>query len=40
LRRLLDLIEACKVEGEPQAVFEQIEAALRADATVIEPVEK
>src|SRR6516165_2554716 len=41
LRRLLDLIEACKVDGDPQAVFEKIEAALRADAaTVIESVEK
>ena len=37
LRRLLDLIESLKIEGEPQAVFERIEAALRADAaTVIE----
>jgi hypothetical protein len=37
LRRLLDLIESMKIEGEPQAVFERIEAALRADAaTVIE----
>jgi hypothetical protein len=41
LRRLLDLIESLKIEGEPQAVFERIEAALRADAaTVIESVEK
>jgi hypothetical protein len=37
LRRLLDLIERLKIEGEPQAVFERIEASLRADsATVIE----
>jgi hypothetical protein len=41
LRRLLDLIEACKVDGDPQQVFERIEASLRADAaTVIESVEK
>jgi hypothetical protein len=34
----LDLIESLKIEGEPQAVFERIEASLRADAaTVIEP---
>jgi hypothetical protein len=32
LRRLLDLIESLKIEGEPQAVFGRIEAALRADA--------
>jgi hypothetical protein len=35
LRRLLDLIEACKVDGDPQAVFERIEAALRADAATL-----
>jgi len=37
LRRLLDIIQASGVEGDPQAVFERIEAALRSDAaTVIE----
>jgi hypothetical protein len=30
LRRVLDLIEACKVEGDPQAVFAAIEEDLRA----------
>jgi hypothetical protein len=41
LRRLLDIIQASGVEGDPQAIFERIEAALRADAaTVIESVEK
>ena len=35
LRRLLDLIEASKVDGDPQAVFEKIEAALRADAATL-----
>jgi hypothetical protein len=41
LRRLLDVIQASGIEGDPQAVFERIEAALRADAaTVIESVEK
>jgi hypothetical protein len=35
LRRLLDLIEACKVDGDPQAVFERIEAALRADSAML-----
>ena len=41
LRRLLDIIQASGVEGDPQAIFEKIEAALRADAaTVIESVEK
>jgi hypothetical protein len=32
LRRVLDLIEAAKVDGDPQSIFEKIEAALRADA--------
>ena len=41
LRRLLDIIQASGVEGDPQAIFERIEASLRADAaTVIESVEK
>ena len=35
LRRLLDIIQASGVEGEPQAVFERIEAALRADAATL-----
>ena len=35
LRRLLDLIERLKIEGEPQAVFERIEAALRADSAML-----
>ena len=30
LRRLLDLVEACKIEGDPQHVFEMIETDLRA----------
>jgi hypothetical protein len=30
LRRVLDLIEACKIEGDPQAVFSAIEDDLRA----------
>jgi hypothetical protein len=30
LRRVLDLIEACKVEGDPQAVFAAIEQNLPA----------
>jgi hypothetical protein len=34
LRRVLDLIESCKVEGDPQTVFEKIEAALRADELI------
>ena len=29
LRRVLDLIEACRVEGDPQAVFAAIEEDLR-----------
>ena len=37
LRRVLDLIEACKVEGDPQAVFAAIEEDLRARMAV--PVE-
>ena len=37
LRRVLDIIQAAKVEGDPQAIFEKIETALRADtATLIE----
>jgi hypothetical protein len=37
LRRVLDLIESCKVEGEPQDVFAMIEEDLRARmATEIE----
>ena len=41
LRRLLDIIKASGVEGDPQANFEKIEASLRSDAaTVIESVEK
>ena len=38
LRRVLDLIEACKVEGDPQAVFAAIEDDLRARMAV--PVAK
>ena len=34
LRRVLDLIEACKVEGDPQAVFAAIEEDLRARMAV------
>jgi hypothetical protein len=37
LRRVLDLIEACKVEGDPQAVFAAIEDDLRARMAV--PIE-
>ena len=37
LRRVLDIIQASGVEGDPQAIFEKIESALRADtATLIE----
>jgi hypothetical protein len=37
LRRVLDIIQAANVDGDPQAIFERIEAALRADyATLIE----
>jgi hypothetical protein len=35
LRRVLDLIESCKIEGDPQTVFEKIEAALRSDAAML-----
>ena len=39
LRRVLDIIQAANVNGDPQAIFERIEAALRADAaTLIEGV--
>jgi hypothetical protein len=38
LRRVLDLIEACKVEGEPGEVFAMIEEDLRARLAV--PVEQ
>jgi hypothetical protein len=34
LRRVLDLIEACKVEGDPQAVFAAIEEDLKARMAV------
>jgi hypothetical protein len=37
LRRVLDLIEACKIEGDPQAVVAAIEEDLRARMAV--PVE-
>jgi hypothetical protein len=37
LRRVLDLIEACKVDGDPQAVFAAIEEDVRARMAV--PVE-
>jgi len=37
LRRVLDLIESCKVEGDPQTVFATIEEDLRARMAV--PVE-
>jgi hypothetical protein len=38
LRQALDLIEACKVDGDPQAVFAAIEEDLRARMAVpIEP---
>ena len=37
LRRLLDLIEACNVDGDPQAVFAAIEEDLSADSVSIEP---
>ena len=37
LRRVLDIIQAANIEGDPQAIFERIESALRADtATLIE----
>jgi hypothetical protein len=37
LRRVLDIIQAANVDGDPQAIFERIEASLRADsATLIE----
>jgi hypothetical protein len=37
LRRVLDIIQAANVGGDPQAIFEKIESALRADnATLIE----
>jgi hypothetical protein len=35
LRRLLDIIQAAQVEGDPQAIFERIESALRADSAVL-----
>ena len=34
LRRVLDLIEACKVEGDPQEIFAAIEEDLRARLAV------
>ena len=34
LRRVLDLIEQCKVDGDPQAVFAAIEQDLRARMAV------
>jgi hypothetical protein len=34
LRRALDLIEACKVDGDPRAVFAAIEEDLRARMAV------
>ena len=37
LRRVLDIIQAANIEGDPQAIFERIESVLRADnATLIE----
>ena len=35
LRRVLDIIQAAKVEGAPQAIFEKIESALRADTALL-----
>ena len=35
LRRVLDIIQAANVNGDPQAIFERIEAALRADAATL-----
>jgi hypothetical protein len=35
LRRVLDIIQAANVEGDPQAIFERIEDALRADAATL-----
>jgi hypothetical protein len=35
LRRVLDIIQAANIEGDPQAIFERIEAALRADNAVL-----
>ena len=31
LRRVLDLIESCKVEGDPQSIFESLEQHLRSN---------
>jgi hypothetical protein len=35
LRRVLDIIQAANVEGDPQAIFEKIESALRADNAML-----
>ena len=35
LRRVLDIIQAANVDGDPQAIFERIEDALRADAATL-----
>ena len=35
LRRVLDIIQAANVEGDPQAIFEKIEGALRSDAATL-----
>jgi hypothetical protein len=35
LRRVLDIIQAAKVDGDPQAIFEKIEAVLRSDNSVL-----
>src|SRR6516165_2962396 len=35
LRRVLDIIQAANVNGDPQAIFERIEASLRADSATL-----
>ena len=35
LWRVLDIIQAANTEGDPQAIFERIESALRADSATL-----